>query len=191
MTDAAAAAPAPKKRGIFKKILLGFLAVIVIFLVVVACQPADFRVTRTATMTAPSAAAFAQVNDLHRWEAWNPWGKLDPAMKQTYSGSPTGTGSVYDWSGNDQAGQGRITIVDSRPNELVKIKLEFMKPMEGTNDVQFLFKTEGDKTSVTWDMAGRKNFISKGVCMFMDMDKMVGGEFEKGLAGIKAIVEKK
>lgn len=190
MTDAAAA-PAPKKRGIFKKIGLGLLAAIAIFLIVVACQPADFRVVRTATMSAPAAAVFAQVNDLHQWEAWNPWGKLDPAMKQTYSGSASGAGAVYDWSGNDQAGQGRMTITESRPNELVRIKLEFMKPMEGTNDVQFLFKSEGDKTSLTWDMSGRKNFISKGVCMFMDMDKMVGGEFEKGLATIKTIVEKK
>jgi len=189
MTDSAA--PAPKKRGIFKKIGLGLLAAIAIFLIVVACQPADFRVMRTATMSAPVSAVFAQVNDFHQWEAWNPWGKIDPAAKQTYEGSPSGVGSVFSWAGNDQAGEGRMTLTESKPNVLIRIKLEFFKPMQGTNDVQFLFKPEGGRTSLTWDMSGRKNFISKGVCMFMNMDKMVGGEFEKGLAQIKAIVEKK
>jgi uncharacterized protein YndB with AHSA1/START domain len=189
MTDAAA--PAPKKRGILKKIGLGLLAAIVVFLIVVACQPADYHIVRTTQISAPVSAVFAQVNDFHQWEAWNPWGQLDPAMKQTYEGASSGTGAVYSWAGNDQAGEGRMTLTESKPNELIRVKLEFMKPMQGTSDVQFLFKPEGDQTSISWDMTGRKNFISKGVCMYMDMDKMVGGEFEKGLAQIKAIVEKK
>ena len=190
MSDAAAPAP-KKKRGIFKKIGLGLLAAIAIFLIVVACQPADFHIVRTAKISAPAAAVFAQVNDFHKWEAWNPWAKLDPAMKQTYEGSPTGVGSVYSWAGNDQAGEGRMTLTESKPDELIRIKLEFFKPMQGTNDVQFLFKPEGEQTSISWDMTGRKNFISKGFCMFMDMDKMVGGEFDKSLAQIKSIVERK
>lgn len=190
MTDAAT--PAPKKKmGLFKKILLGFLAVIAVFLIVVACQPSHFRVTRTATMTAPASAVFAQVNDLHKWEAWNPWGKIDPVMKQTYSGPAEGVGAGYAWAGNNDAGEGRMTILESRPNELVRIKLEFFKPMEGQNDVRFTFKGEGAQTSLTWDMEGDKNFISKAFCMFMDMDKMIGGQFDKGLAAIKTIVEKK
>src|SRR5947207_11402723 len=124
------------------KILIALAVIVVVFVVIVALQPSEFKVVRNATISAPAPALFAQVNDFHKWEAWNPWGKLDPAMKQTYEGSPSGAGSVYSWSGNDQAGEGHMTLTESKPNELIRIKLEFMKPMQGTNDVQFLFKPE-------------------------------------------------
>ena len=193
MTDAAPAAPKPRSKvvSILKKILLGFLAVLVVFLIVVACQPPDFAIARSAAMAAAPAAVFAQVNDFHKWEAWSPWAKLDPAMKTTYEGPSSGTGAIYSWAGNDQVGEGRMTIVDSRPGELVRIKLEFLKPFPATNQADFAFKGEGAQTSVTWTMTGRKNFLQKGFCMFMDMDKMVGGDFEKGLAQMKAVVEGK
>src|SRR5207248_2982956 len=104
---------------------------------------------------------FAQVNDFHNWEAWSPWAKLDPAVKNTFEGPPSGTGAVFKWSGNDKVGEGSMTITDSRPNELIKIKLEFIKPFADTSDVQFDFNSEGAQTVVIWTMTGHKNFIGK------------------------------
>lgn len=172
-----------------KKILLGIAAVLVVFAIVVAFQPANFRVVRSATIAAPPAAVFAEVNDFHRWNAWSPWAKLDPAMKQTHEGAPAGTGAIYSWAGNSEVGEGRMTITESRPGELIRIKLDFIKPFAATNPTEFTFKPEGNQTAVTWTMTGEKNYISKAVCMFMNMDKMVGGDFEKGLASLKTITE--
>lgn len=172
-----------------KKILLGIVAVLVVFAIVVAFQPSAFRVQRTAKISAPPAAVFSEVNDFHRWNAWSPWAKLDPEMKQTHEGAPAGKGAVYSWVGNSQVGEGRMTITESRPNELILIQLDFIKPFAATNITEFAFKPEGNQTAVTWTMTGEKNYISKAVCMFMNMDKMVGGDFEKGLAGLKAIAE--
>ena len=121
--------------------------IIVLFAIIVALQPSDFRVTRSAIMSAPAPAVFAQVNDFHKWEAWNPWGKIDPAMKQTYEGAPTGTGAIYTWIGNKEVGEGRMTITESRPNDLIRIKLEFFKPFAATNTAEFTFKPEGNQTA--------------------------------------------
>lgn len=172
-----------------KKILIIVAILIAIFLVIVAVQPAGFRVERTATISAPPAILFAQVNDLHKWNAWSPWEKIDPAMKRTYEGSPAGAGAIYAWSGNKEVGEGRMTITESRPNELIRIKLDFFKPFPTTNTAEFNFKPEGNQTAVTWSMTGKKNFVSKAVCLFMNMDSMVGGQFEKGLANLKSITE--
>jgi hypothetical protein len=172
------------------KIILISLAVIVLVLVVIiALQPSEFRVARSTTISAPPPAVFAQVNDFHKWEAWNPWGKIDPAMKQAYDGAPAGTGAVYTWAGNNEVGEGRMTIIDSRPTELIRIKLEFFKPFAATNTAEFNFKPEGNQTAVTWSMFGEKNFMAKAVHMFMNIDKMIGGQFEKGLVSMKAAAE--
>lgn len=172
------------------KIILGTLAVIIVgFVVVVALQPAEFRVARSATMSAPAAAVFAQVNDLHKWEAWSPWAKRDPAMKQTYDGAPAGVGAISAWAGNREVGEGRMTITESRPGELIRFRLEFFKPFTATNTAEFAFKSEGNQTTVTWSMAGNNNFMAKAVGLFMNMDRLVGGDFEKGLAAMKALVE--
>ena len=171
------------------KILIGIAAVLAVFAVVVAFQPAEFRVARNATVSAPPAVVFSQVNDLHNWEAWSPWAKLDPAMKQTHEGAPAGTGAVYSWAGNSEVGEGRMTITESRPNELVRIKLEFLKPFAATNTTEFTFKPEGNQTAVTWAMSGEKNYVAKAMCMFVSMDKMVGGDFEKGLTALKSVSE--
>ena len=186
-------APKPKSKilSILKKILIGFVAVLAIFSIVIAFQPPDFAISRSASMATTPAAAFAQVNDFHKWEAWSPWAKLDPAMKTIYDGPATGTGASYHWVGNDQVGEGRMTIVDSRPGELVRIKLEFLKPFAATNQADFTFKGDAAQTTVTWAMSGRKNFIQKAFCLFMDMDKMVGADFEKGLAQMKTAAEAK
>jgi Polyketide cyclase / dehydrase and lipid transport len=171
------------------KVILILLTAIVVLAIVVAMQPADFRVERSATMSAPPQAVFVQVDDLRKWEAWNPWQKLDPAMKMTYAGPPSGPGASYAWAGNNQVGEGRLTITESRPNDLVRIKLEFMKPLAATNTATFTFKPQGNQTAVTWSMEGRNNFLAKAINLFMNMDRMVGGQFEKGLADMKKIAE--
>jgi hypothetical protein len=172
--------------------LAALAAVIVVFLIVVALQPSDFRVERSATMRAPAPAAFAQVNDFQNWQAWSPWEKVDPALKRQYDGPKAGTGAVYAWQGNKDVGEGRMTIMESRPGELVRIKLEFFKPFAATNTAEFSFKPAGaETTAVTWSMAGQNNFLSKAICLFVDMDRMVGGMFDQGLTQMKAIVERR
>jgi hypothetical protein len=172
-----------------KKILIAIAAIIVVFLIIVAMQPGEFRVTRSADVAAPQAAVFDQVNDLHKFEKWNPWGKIDPAMKVSYEGAAAGVGSVYKWAGNKEVGEGQMTITESRPSDLVRIKLEFFKPFASVADTEFTFKPQGHQTAVTWSMSGKNNFIAKAMCLFMSMDKMIGGQFENGLADMKTIVE--
>ena len=174
-----------------KWILLGLGGVVVMFLVVVAMQPSEFRIERSATMRAPAAAAHAQVNDFQNWQAWSPWEKVDPALKRRYDGPKAGTGAVYAWQGNSDVGEGRMTITESRAAELVRIKLEFFKPFAATNQADFTFKPVGDSTAVTWTMTGQNSFLSKAICLFVDMDKMVGGMFDQGLAQMKTVVERR
>jgi len=185
-------APTPKKTSLGKKIgvlLLALVALIAMFAGYVAMQPADFRVMRSTTIPAPAEEVFAQVNDFHKWEAWSPWAKLDPAVKNSFEGPSSGTGAIFKWSGNDEVGEGAMTLTESHPNDLITIKLEFKKPFPDTSTVEFTFQPVGDQTLVTWSMSGQKNFISKAFCLFMNMDKMVGGDFEKGLASMKSVVE--
>jgi polyketide cyclase/dehydrase/lipid transport protein len=172
-----------------KKILITIGVIVVVFLIVVALQPAEFRVVRSANMSAPPAVVFAQVNDFHKWGVWSPWEKLDPALKRTYEGPSEGTGAIYRWAGNNQVGEGSMTITESRPSDLIRIKLEFLKPFASTADTEFTFKPEGNQTAVTWSMAGKNNFMAKAMCLFMNMDKMVGGQFEQGLAQMKSLAE--
>jgi len=174
-----------------KWILAGTAVVIAAFLAVVALQPSDFRVERSATMAAPAPAVHAQVNDFQNWRAWSPWEKVDPALKRSYEGPRAGTGAVYAWQGNKDVGEGRMTITDSRPGELVRIKLEFFKPFAAVNAAEFNFKPSGDGTAVTWTMTGQNNFLSKAICLFVNMDSMVGGMFEQGLAQMKTVVERR
>lgn len=165
------------------------IAAIAILAIVIAKRPSEFTVTRSATIAAPPEVVFAQVNDFHKWEEWNPWGKLDPNMKQTYEGATEGEGAGYSWVGDKNVGEGRMTIEESRPYEHIRIKLEFLKPFAATNTAEFTFKPEGDQTQVTWSMYGENNFMAKAIGLFMDMDKMIGGNFEQGLADMKAISE--
>ena len=176
-----------------KKILLLALVVIVVGVaiccVVVALQPAHYRVERSAMMNAPAPIVFNQVNDFHKWDAWSPWAKLDPAAKATFGGPPAGPGAVFTWAGNDKIGEGRMTLTESHPTDLVKVKVEFVKPFEGTNTTEFTFKPQGDQTAVTWSMAGHNNFVAKALCLFMNMDRMIGRDMENGLAQLKSVVE--
>jgi len=171
------------------KIVLILAAIVLVLAVIVAWRPSEFRIERTTVIAAPPAAVFAQVNDFHKWEAWNPWGKMDPAMKQAYEGAPAGVGAVYTWAGNRQVGEGRMTITESRPNDLIRVRLEFLKPVANTSLAEFTFKLQGTQTAVTWSMTGTNNFMAKAFHLVMNMDRMIGGQFDKGLADMKSAVE--
>jgi hypothetical protein len=167
-----------------KKILLGLVAVIVLFLAYAATRPADFRVERSATLAASPAALFAQVNDHHKFNTWNPFLKVDPNVKNTYSGPESGVGATCSWDGNSKIGAGSSTIIESKPGELVRMRMDWKRPMEGTSTVDFTFEPAGDKTVVTWAMYGKNGFLGKVVSVFMDCDKMCGPPFEEGLAAL-------
>ncbi len=175
------------------RVLLGVAAAIMLIVgilaVIVAMQPAEFLIERSTTIAAPAPVVFAQVNDFHKWDAWSPWAKLDPDVKNSYEGAPAGQGAMLAWAGNSKVGEGRMTITESRPNELIRIKLEFVRPFAATDTAQFAFKPDGDRTAITWSMFGHNNFVSRAVFLFVDMDKALGGEFEKGLASMKSVAE--
>lgn len=176
-----------------KKILLGIVAVVVVIVValaiVIAMQPSEVHISRSMAMAAPPDKVFEQVNNLQKSPDWSPFIKLDPDIKYSYEGPESGEGAVYKWSGNDEVGEGSMTIIESKPNELVRMKLQFVRPMEDTAEALFTFKPEGDKVNVTWSMIGTNNYMEKAFCMFVDLDKMVGDKFEEGLASMKKIVE--
>lgn len=175
-----------------KKILITLAtlaAVLIVSAGVVAMQPSEFKIVRSAKFAVAPSKAFAQVNDFHNWESWSPWAKLDPAAKNSFEGSSSGKGAIFKWSGNNEVGEGKMTITESRPDERIQIKLEFVRPFEDSSTSEFTFNPDGDQTVVTWTMTGRQNFIGKAVCLFMNMDKIVGGQFEKGLANMKTVIE--
>lgn len=172
-------------------IALALVVVIAVVLVLVALQPAAFRYERSAYMEAPPTAVFAQVNDLHQWDRWSPWAKKDPNMEKGYAGADAGVGAVYTWSGNNEIGEGKLTITESVPNERIRVLLEFVRPFKGRNNAEFTFVEKDGGTVVTWAMFGENNFVAKGMGLFMNMDKMIGNDFEQGLADMKALAENK
>jgi hypothetical protein len=169
-------------------ILLGLVAVIGILLIIVALRPAEFRVERSATLAAPAMALFEQVNDHRKFAVWNPFMKLDPNVKNTYSGPDSDVGAACSWEGNSKIGAGSATIIESKPGELVRQRMDWKRPMEGTSTVEFIFKPDGDKTVVTWAMYGKNNFMAKFVSLFINCEKMVGPQFEQGLANLGKVV---
>lgn len=170
-------------------ILIAIAVIVVLFVIIAAMRPDDFVVKRSGTVSAPAEVVFAQVNDLHQWEAWSPWAKLDPNAKNTYEGPTAGVGAAMVWVGNNRVGEGRMTITESRPGKLVRFKLEFQKPFKATNIAEFTFKLEGSQTTVVWSMSGKNNFMFKAMGLFMNCDKMVGSQFETGLARLKSLAE--
>ncbi len=175
-----------------KRILLGLVAIIVIaavaVLVLASRQPDAFRIERSVAVNAPAEKVVPHIADFHQWSAWSPWEHLDPAMQRNFSGAPAGKGAIYEWSGNSDVGQGRMEILDAAPDK-VSIKLDFYKPMEASNMAEFSLQPKGDTTDVTWAMYGPMPFASKLMCVFFDMDKMIGPDFERGLAGLKKVSE--
>jgi hypothetical protein len=170
----------------WKIIIIAVAVIVVLFVVIVAMRPSDFRITRTGRISAPVEVVFGNVNDFHKWEAWSPWAKMDPNAKSTFTGPAAEPGSSMAWDGNNKVGSGRMTILESLPGEVIRIKLEFFKPFKATNTAEFTFKTEGTQTQVTWSMFGKNNFFSKAFSLFMDCEKMIGRDFEKGLANLDA-----
>ncbi len=170
-------------------ILLGLAAVVVVLVIVVSLQPNDFRYVRTGMIDAPPAKVFAQVNDFHHWEAWSPWAKRDPNATNTFEGPTAGEGAKFAWAGNKEVGEGKMTITGSKPSELVEIKLEFLKPFKATNTAEFTFTPMANQTNISWAMFGKNNFMSKAFGLFVDCEKMIGKDFEQGLANMKSVVE--
>ena len=172
-----------------KKIGLVLAVAIAGVLAFAATRPDSFRVERTAVIHAPPARILPLLDDFHRWQSWSPYEKLDPAMKRTHSGAASGRGAVYAWDGSGNAGAGRMEITDATPEHLA-IDLAFTRPMESRNVAEFTLQPVGDSTRVTWAMHGPSPYVSKVMGVFFDMDHMIGGDFETGLANLKSIAEK-
>lgn len=173
-----------------KKIAIGLGLVLLVFVVVVALQPGTFRIERSQRIEAPAYVVFNILNNFKRWSAWSPWEKLDPNMQKKHAGAEFGTGAIYAWTGNDQVGQGRMTITQSEPEKKIAIKLEFIKPWEATNTTLFTLVPDGKGVKVSWAMEGTNNFMAKAASLFMDMDELVGKDFERGLTALKQVAEK-
>jgi hypothetical protein len=171
------------------KIAIGLAAVIVIILGLAATKPDSFTVVRTIEIKAPPDKIAPLLSDFHQWSAWSPWEHLDPAMQRTFSGAAAGPGAVYGWSGNDKVGAGRMEITAVTPAR-VDVKLDFLKPFASHNLTEFALAAKGDTTTVTWTMHGPMPFISKIMTVFVSMDRMIGKDFEQGLANLKAAAEK-
>lgn len=171
-----------------KKIALGLVGLVVLLVVVIALQPAAFTIQRSATIQAPADVVYGHIQDLRAQDAWSPWTKMDPKLTITYSEPPSGVGATSAWEGPEM-GKGRLTVVAVKPNQQVDLKLEMLEPMAATNRVVFTLVPEGDATTVTWRMDGSNSFVGKAFSLVMDMDEMVGGEFEKGLAALKTLAQ--
>jgi uncharacterized protein YndB with AHSA1/START domain len=164
--------------------------VIAVVLILAAAKPDTFSVQRGATMKAPPEKVFSLINDFHQWGKWSPWENRDPAMTRSFSGAESGQGAVYAWEGNKNVGSGRMEILDASTPSKIIIKLDFLKPFEAHNTAEFTMLPQGDATSVNWVMHGPAPFLSKMMQVFMNMDKMIGKDFEIGLANLKGLAER-
>jgi uncharacterized protein YndB with AHSA1/START domain len=163
---------------------------IAIVLILAATKPDTFSVQRAATVKAPAEKIFSLINDFHQWGTWSPWETKDPAMKRDFSGATSGKGAIYGWEGNKNVGSGRMEILEASVPSKIVIKLDFFKPFEGHNTAEFTMLPQRDGTSITWVMHGPAPFMSKIMQVFMNMDSMIGKDFEAGLANLKRITEK-
>ena len=175
--------------------MLEIIAIVIVVLMAVvlglaAMKPDTFRVQRAASIKAPPDKVFALVNDFRQWGQWSPWEKLDPDLKRTFSGAPSGKGAVYEWTGNKKVGAGRMEITEPTPPNKLVIKLDFIRPFEGHNIAEFTLEPQGDATQLSWVMHGPTPFVSKVMQVFVSMDALIGKDFEAGLANLKAIAER-
>ncbi|HZJ54566.1 MAG TPA: SRPBCC family protein [Myxococcaceae bacterium] len=173
----------------FRKVVIGLAALVVVLVVVIATRPSSYRVERTTRIAAPPEVVFSLVNDFHGWDRWSPWAHLDPSMKTTFGGPPSGVGATYAWAGNDKVGEGNMRITESVPGQKVGIRLEFLKPMASVAQTDFGFRPEGGGTNVSWVMNGKNDFMGKAFSLVADMDGMIGQDFEKGLASMRREAE--
>jgi uncharacterized protein YndB with AHSA1/START domain len=163
---------------------------IAIVLILAAAKPDTFSVRRATTVRAPPEKIFPLINDFHQWGTWSPFDAKDPGMKRTYSGAGSGRGAVYAWDGNKNVGSGRMEILEASAPSKIVIKLDFFKPFEGHNTAEFTMLPQGDTTSLTWLMHGPAPFMSKVMQVFMNMDKMIGKDFDAGLTNLKKLTER-
>lgn len=170
-------------------ILVAILAMIALLAVVVAVQPADFRITRSMLIDAPAEELYPLANNPREFQRWNPFAEIDPNAKIEYSGPESGVGAAYKWSGNNQAGEGRMEIIETKEPNLVRYSLDFIRPMTASNIAEFTFEPEGNQTKASWSMSGKNGFFGKAFNLVVNCEKMVGSEFEKGLTKLKSITE--
>jgi len=172
-----------------KIIVIVVIVLVAAVLAIAMTKPDSFRVERKTSIKSSPDKIFPLIDDFHNWSSWSPWERMDPAMRRTHSGAASGKGAVYEWEGNSKVGQGRMEILEASPAKVI-IKLDFLKPFEGHNIAEFTLQPQSDSTSVTWAMYGPAPFFSKVMQVFMSMDKMIGKDFDSGLANLKAIAEK-
>lgn len=171
--------------------ILGVLAAIVVAILIAAATKSDtFRIERSTSISAPAEKIFPLINDFHAWTGWSPWENIDPNLKRQYEGAASGKGATYAWQGNNQVGEGRMEILESTPSSRIIIKLDFLKPFEAHNTADYAISPESGGSKVVWAMYGSRPFMMKVMSLFMSMDDMVGKDFEKGLASMKALAEK-
>jgi hypothetical protein len=172
-----------------KKSAAVLAALVVVILILATTKPDTFQVRRSASFKAAPDSIWPYLVDFHNWSAWSPWERLDTAMTRTYSGAPSGVGAVYAWSGNKKVGTGRMEITGAEPDSSLTIALDFFTPFESHNTARFALAASGDSTTVTWTMSGPSPYISKVMSVFVSMDRLVGKDFETGLANLKTVVE--
>jgi hypothetical protein len=170
-------------------VLLALAFIAILLIVVVAGQPCEFTVSRSAKISAPPGKIFPQVNDLHQWNNWSPWAKLDPNAKVAFSGPDAGVGEAMRWEGNSKVGVGKMTIIESQPDSIIRLRLDFEKPMLATNTAEFGFLPDNGQTLVTWGMSCKNSLGGKIFGLFCNLDKMIGDKYEQGLANLKAVSE--
>ncbi len=173
-----------------KTIVIVVIVLIAAILIYAATKPDTFRIQRSTTIASPPDKVFGLINDFHSWSSWSPWEKKDLTMKKTHSGAPQGKGAVLEWDGNKDVGTGRMEVLESILSSKILIKLDFLKPFEAHNQAEFTLVPSAGTTQVTWAMYGPQPYMMKVMGLFCSMDKMVGKDFEEGLANLKALAEK-
>jgi hypothetical protein len=182
------AAPAEQERAMLSWIIGLVILAILVILILAAMKPNSFTVVREANMSAPPNRVHGLINDFHEWAKWSPWEKMDPAMTRSHSGAQSGKGAIYEWTGNKKVGQGRMEITGTALSR-IDIDLHFMKPFEARNKTVFTVTPSGNGSHVRWEMTGTSPFMFKVMGLFMNMDNMIGKDFEKGLTNMKSVVE--
>jgi uncharacterized protein YndB with AHSA1/START domain len=171
-------------------IFLIVILLIAALLIYAALQSSAFSIVREADFKASPAEVFANLNDFHKWAAWSPWEKMDPNLQRSFSGSTAGVGAKYSWVGNKKVGEGNMEITHSEAAKRMQLDLNFIKPFQASNVTEFTLSPASGGTHVKWEMRGQKPYMMKVMSLFMDMDKMVGKDFEAGLANLRGVVEK-
>lgn len=173
----------------WKKIALGLAGLLLALAAIVAIRPAAYRVERSAHVSAPSRMVYERLSDFRRWAEWSPWAHVDPDMRQSFEGAPAGTGAEYTWSGDSRIGEGRMSITEARPDELVAIRVDFTRPLRTTSTTELRLLPESGGVRVTWTMEGRRDFVGKAVALVARLDDVVARDFEQGLDGLRRVAE--